>query len=150
MFVEISFVFIAILYSNFIEWAFHKYILHGLGKKRSSFWNFHWGEHHLSATRHQFRDQTVYWKEIIALLGGGVIHLPIVWFAPWAYGTLILCGVNYYRVHRKSHLDPEWARRKLPWHWDHHMGANQDLNWCVTWPLFDWVMGTRRTYFRGK
>jgi sterol desaturase/sphingolipid hydroxylase (fatty acid hydroxylase superfamily) len=31
-------------------------------------------------------------------------------------------------------------------HYDHHMGKNQDSNWCVTRPWFDWVMGTRVRY----
>jgi len=31
------------------------------------------------------------------------------------------------------------------WH-DHHMGPNQEANWCVTQPWFDYVMGTRELY----
>ncbi|RYZ84400.1 MAG: hypothetical protein EOO68_31675, partial [Moraxellaceae bacterium] len=27
--------------------------------------------------------------------------------------------------------------------YDHHMNSNQDANWCVTRPWFDYVMGTR-------
>ena len=26
------------------------------------------------------------------------------------------------------------------------MGPNQDANWCVTWPWFDQLMGTREVY----
>ena len=55
-------------------------------------------------------------------------------------------AVRYYRVHKRAHRDPSWAREHLPWHYDHHMGPNQDANWCVTWPWFDWVMGTREHY----
>ena len=43
-------------------------------------------------------------------------------------------------------MDPEWARENLPWHYDHHMGPNQDANWCVTRPWFDDLMGTREPY----
>jgi sterol desaturase/sphingolipid hydroxylase (fatty acid hydroxylase superfamily) len=43
-------------------------------------------------------------------------------------------------------LDPEWARKVVPWHVDHHLGPDQDKNWCVTKPWFDWVMGTRVPY----
>ena len=35
----------------------------------------------------------------------------------------------------------------MPHHYDHHMGKNQDANWCVTHPFFDWVMGTREPYY---
>ena len=37
-------------------------------------------------------------------------------------------------------------REHLPWHYDHHMGPNQEANWCVTRPWFDYVMGTREPY----
>lgn len=46
-------------------------------------------------------------------------------------------------MHKKSHLDPEYARTRIPWHYDHHMNANQNANWCVTRPWFDYIMGTR-------
>jgi hypothetical protein len=26
------------------------------------------------------------------------------------------------------------------------MGKNQDMNWCVTRPWFDWILGTRERY----
>jgi hypothetical protein len=28
------------------EWVFHRYVLHGLGKRPGSIWNYHWHEHH--------------------------------------------------------------------------------------------------------
>ena len=37
-------------------------------------------------------------------------------------------------------------RRWAPWHYDHHMGKNQDANWCVTFPLWDHILGTRIHY----
>ena len=55
-------------------------------------------------------------------------------------------GYHYWRVHKKAHEDPAWAREHLPWHYDHHMGPNQDANWCVTRPWFDILMGTREPY----
>jgi sterol desaturase/sphingolipid hydroxylase (fatty acid hydroxylase superfamily) len=54
--------------------------------------------------------------------------------------------VDYYRKHKRAHLDPAWAREHLPWHYDHHMAPDQDANWCVTHPFFDHVMGTRKPY----
>ncbi|MDE2422566.1 MAG: hypothetical protein KGO49_15470, partial [Gammaproteobacteria bacterium] len=50
---------------------------------------------------------------------------------------------NYWKVHAKSHLDPEYAKKRIPWHYDHHMTSNQNANWCVTRPWFDYIMGTR-------
>jgi hypothetical protein len=40
-------------------------------------------------------------------------------------------------------LDPEWGKKTIPWHYDHHMNTNQDANWCVTKPWFDYISGTR-------
>ena len=52
----------------------------------------------------------------------------------------------YWHVHRKSHLDPAWARANLPWHVDHHLGPDQHANWCVTWPGMDYLLGTRKPW----
>lgn len=37
---------VALAYTNAAEWLIHKHILHGRGKKKSSFWSFHFHEHH--------------------------------------------------------------------------------------------------------
>ena len=58
----------------------------------------------------------------------------------WAYALLS------YRAHKRAHLDPEWAKRHVPWHYDHHMGPDQDANWCTLLPWFDDLMKTRRPY----
>jgi len=72
--------------------------------------------------------------------------LPLLVIYPIFYLTLVFTGVRYYLVHKKAHLDPEWAKKHVPWHYDHHMGKNQNANWCVTQPWFDWVLGTRIHY----
>jgi len=140
---------------NALEWAFHKYVLHGLGKDPDSFWSFHWHEHHRTARRHDhvddaYRGSLWTWngqtKEALALAVGGLISLPLAPIAPFFVGTFWYCGINYYRKHRRSHLDPAWAREHLPWHYDHHMGPDQHQNWCVTRPWMDRVMGTRVPY----
>ena len=55
----------------------------------------------------------------------------------------VYSACNYFSIHRRAHLEPEWAMKKIPWHYDHHMNANQDANWCVTKPWFDYLLGTR-------
>src|SRR5689334_15461952 len=42
---------LGLLYCNFVEWFAHRYILHGLGKKKNSISNFHWHDHHKNARR---------------------------------------------------------------------------------------------------
>lgn len=85
-------------------------------------------------------------KEVASLVAGSVVVTPMLPVAPFFVGALYYCAWNYYRVHRKSHLDPEWAKRHLPWHYDHHMGPNPNAKWCVTRPWLDHLMGTRE-YF---
>lgn len=146
---------VAMVTANAMEWVIHKYLLHGRGRDRASFWAFHWHEHHGECRRNDHidvnYDKSVFgWnaqgKEAISLLGGGLLFLPLFPVAPFFVGTMWGWGVYYHHVHRKSHRDPDWAREHLPWHYDHHMAPNQDANWCVTKPWFDHVMGTRVPY----
>jgi hypothetical protein len=144
---------IGLVYCNLGEWLIHKHVLHGLGKNRDSFWSFHWHDHHAKARRHemvddQYRKSFLAWepqtKEAVALLGLAVAHLPLLPIAPFFTGTVLYSCVHYYRVHKRAHLDSGWAREHLPWHYDHHMGKDQNSNWCVTRPWFDELLGTRK------
>jgi sterol desaturase/sphingolipid hydroxylase (fatty acid hydroxylase superfamily) len=146
---------LAIAYQNFGEWVVHKYILHGRGKKKGSFWNFHFFDHHRQARTNDMHDPDYHqsvlgWhpqgKEAVALTLGTLAVLPLFPVAPFFVTTYVICNLRYYHLHKKAHLDPEWARVHLPWHYDHHMGPNQDANWCVTNPWFDDLMGTRIPY----
>ncbi len=152
---------VGIVYANAFEWVIHKHLLHGAGRNKKSFWSFHWHEHHKKARKNDMIDDqyngtvlqsllTGQWnaktKEAVGLVAASALHLPLLPVAPFFTVTVWACAANYYRVHRKSHVDPAWAKEHLPWHVDHHMGKNQDANWCVTWPLTDWILGTREKY----
>jgi sterol desaturase/sphingolipid hydroxylase (fatty acid hydroxylase superfamily) len=146
---------LGLLYVNAGEWLIHKHWLHGRGKKKDSFWNFHWGEHHGNSRKDGFYDKTYErsvfeWnaqgKEAAGLAFAALTHAPLAKVFPFFYAGILYGIGNYYRVHKKSHNNPEWAREHLPWHYDHHMGPNQDANWCVSRPWFDTVMGTREVY----
>lgn len=143
---------IGLVYANAGEWFLHKYVLHGLGKNKKSFWAFHWHDHHRASRRNDMVDpeylRSVFrWspkaKEALSLVGLAVVHAPLLPVAPFFTLTVLASIANYYRVHSRAHRDPAWARAHLRWHVDHHLGKDQNLNWCVTHPLFDWVMGTR-------
>ncbi len=146
---------LGLLYANAAEWAIHKYILHGVGKDRKRFFSFHWHEHHRNSRQDEgfdvdYTKPLLRWtapgKELAALTALGIVHLPLFAVAPFFASAAVYGAVNYYRVHKKAHLDPEWARKHVPWHVDHHMGPNQDANWCVTKPWFDIILGTRERY----
>lgn len=146
---------IALATMNAAEWVVHKHLLHKLGRNKKSVWAFHWHEHHGNSRRNEMRDETyerspfgnhAQGKEALALLGGALATLPLAPMAPWYTATMLFCIGEYYYKHRKSHEDPEWARENLPWHYDHHMGPNQNANWCVVRPWMDQIMGTREPY----
>jgi len=137
--------------ANFIEWGFHKYVLHGLGKNKDSFWSFHWHKHHKLARKHRMLDaeyqnftalQLLLSPEALSLIGGGTILLPVAKKFPWFVSTMWLCAGAYYGLHYWSHTHPEFAFKWLPHHVRHHLSHNQDMNFCVTVPLADWVLGT--------
>ena len=75
---------IGLFVANGTEWAMHKYVLHGLGKRKSSLWSFHWHEHHRSCRRNEHKDpgysRSVFgWhgqgKEALALSIGAVLGM---------------------------------------------------------------------------
>ena len=144
--------------ANAFEWFAHKYILHGThrqGKARFSpvpkSMQSHWA-HHREVRKTQFYDYAYTegfqnWRtrnEVASLAivatGFGAVFYP---FSKGMSLAVLYSACNYYYVHRRAHLEPEWAIKNIPWHYDHHMNSNQDANWCVTKPWFDYVMGTR-------
>lgn len=144
--------------ANGFEWFAHKYILHGThraGKSRYSpvpdSMKSHW-EHHREVRKTDFSDYGYVegirnWRtknEIISLAVVAGVFVPV--FYPISKGmslSVVYSACNYYYIHRRAHLEPDWAMKKIPWHYDHHMNSNQDANWCVTKPWFDYVLGTR-------
>jgi sterol desaturase/sphingolipid hydroxylase (fatty acid hydroxylase superfamily) len=143
---------LGLLHANAVEWLTHKYVLHGLGRKKGSMWRFHWAQHHRIARKNGMYDKSYeapFWdwkergKEIAGILGLAVLHLPLVKVSPSFTVGVILSSFNYLYRHRKCHLDVEWGKKHMPSHYDHHMGPNQDANWCVSYPWFDYVLGTR-------
>ena len=142
----------AVCYANALEWVAHRYLLHGLGKSKTSPFAYHWHYHHRESRTHGYYDRgyerslydpAAHRPEALGMVGLAVLHLPLLPVAPLAYTVLATHAALYVAVHKRSHLDPVWARRWLPWHYDHHMAPDQDANWCVTFPLFDHILGTR-------
>lgn len=147
-----------LIVANAFEWVAHKYILHGthrVGKPRFSpiprSMKSHW-EHHRIVRKVQFYDEGYVeglknWRtrnELISIVI--VAGVASVVFYPLSKGmalAAVYSAGHYFYVHRRAHLEPEWAKQHIPWHYDHHMNSNQDANWCVTKPWFDYLMGTR-------
>jgi sterol desaturase/sphingolipid hydroxylase (fatty acid hydroxylase superfamily) len=146
---------LGIIIANLYEWIIHKYVLHGMGKKKKSFWSSHWHTHHRKVRQNNYFDEDYLqvlrgWnegtKEIVSLVLLSALQIPSLFIFPWYSATMIMMAAAYFLVHRKSHLDSEWGRKWAPWHYDHHMSKNQDSNWCVTLPIWDHILGTREYY----
>ena len=148
---------VALIFANGVEWYAHKYILHGTPRPRKPRYSpvpksmkSHW-QHHKIVRTTDYRDEGYEeglsnWRtrnevtSLLALTAVTSLALPVAPF--FTLGTYYAAG-RYFYVHRRSHLEPEWGKKAIPWHYDHHMNTNQDANWCVTRPWFDYIMGTR-------
>ena len=139
------------LIGSLVEWLAHRYLLHNL--KLRSISHAHFRIHHKN-TRHNDGYDSDYesiipkgydhgWSEIIFLLIAVTLALPLIYVSFWLWFALLIHAFSYYWLHRKFHLQPQWGKRWMPWHWDHHMIGNQNSNWGVTNPIFDWVFSTR-------
>ena len=135
---------LGIFAASFLEWTVHKHILHELGKKKVSIFSFHWGVHHATARKNNFVDSKISSREFFGILGLCVLGLPISFLLPFTYYVMLLHAGLYLVLHNIAHKYPAFAKKYMPWHYDHHMGKNQNTNWCVVHPLADFIMGTRK------
>jgi hypothetical protein len=146
---------LGLLYAGAIEWVLHK-VLHEAGKNKASVLSFHWHDHHRAARREgmfdpQYVRPLFTWgsaqlKELFSVVAIAVVHAPLFFVFPMFAATVWFGVVRYYVVHRRAHLDPAWCKEHLPWHYDHHMGRDQNANWCATTQWFDVLVGTRKVY----
>jgi len=145
---------LAALIQNLSEWFAHKYLLHGLGTKKDSFFHYHW-EHHHRCRKNGNEDQ-----EYVEFFSGDISRMltkevgfmvllslvvPLGFWNVWpafSIATLFFLWL-YFFAHAYSHVNVELGKRLMPWHYDHHQGIDQNTNWCVTFPWADWLLGTR-------
>jgi len=134
-------VFVGILYANAAEYSVHRYLFHGLGKKASSIFAFHLREHHLISRRNNFFDFRVSGKELVGMPVGILLHLPLILISPVLFWTVATYGILFVVIHNMLHKYPQFAKRYLWWHWNHHM-RNQNKSWGVVLPITDLLTGT--------
>ena len=143
---------LGLLYGQWLEWLIHKHLLHTVGKKRGSLFGYHFHAHHRESLLNLFYDPSYHGhgegtkKEIRDLCLLFVLHSPLIFFVPAFLAGATAHSILYFLVHRKAHIDPDWCKKHLPWHYDHHMAPNQDANWGVTTDWIDRLMGTREVY----
>ncbi len=138
------------MYANFLDWAIHILLHKPKGKSR---FKFHW-KHHGVARRNSNYDKDyklkIWHNETYLTLAGIVIHTPLlfVWFSFSL--TAISYALIYAVLHRMTHIHVDFFKKWMPWHYEHHMGKNQNANWCVVCPLMDHIMGTRVKWLKSK
>lgn len=130
-------------YGHLMEYLVHRYFLHDV-KLFPRFFKRHFGTHHRIARKNEMFDENyvnVFTREslfeMLGILFLLVLHLPILFTAPVFYGVLVISCVQYYIKHRRSHIDVEWGRDNMPWHYEHHMGKDQHKNWGVRSNIID-------------
>ena len=134
------------LYANFLDWATHILLHKPNGRSR---FRFHW-KHHALARRNNNEDkdysEKTFHNETWLTLLGIALHLPLLYvWKPFAV-TAILYALVYIILHRKTHQHVTFFKKYCPWHYEHHMGKNQNANWCVVCPLMDHLLGTREKW----
>lgn len=143
------------MYSSFVEWHLHKYVLHGIGKKKGSSLQYHWARHHKIARKNQMMDEDYIslaklkphpssYSEIFSVVLLCVVHLPLFWVSQPLYWACLFYACGYYTVHVLTHVIPGFAKKYVPWHYWHHMGKNQNMNWNVFLPIADIILRTAK------
>ena len=114
--------------------------------KGKSRFKFHW-KHHGIARRNDNYDpdyeKAIWHNETKITFVAILFHAPLLVLWPPFGAVAIMYAAAYMVLHRKSHQHVEFFKRWMPWHYEHHMGKNQNANWCVICPLMDHLMGTR-------
>ncbi len=139
---------LATIYALIFEYVAHKYILHNYKIFKVPFKN-HFKIHHGNSRKNKMYDAgyekiVSSYFEIASLVVILILHAPLIFFSKFFYFCLFLNLSHYYFVHRKSHIDVEWGKKNMPWHYEHHMGKNQNINWGVRSPIIDKIMGSSK------
>ncbi|MBQ0753459.1 MAG: sterol desaturase family protein [Gammaproteobacteria bacterium] len=143
---------VALLTVNAFEWYAHRVWLHEYPRKNRNSPFFSHIRHHKNVRLNAFADDAYndsmlknneIFFEQTTLIGLCAVFTPTAAVAPFFTLGIYYGAWQYWRKHSRAHLDPQWAKANVPWHYDHHMNTNQDANWCVTRPWFDYIMGTR-------
>ena len=129
------------IYMSFLEWSLHRWLLHNINGPFKT----HILDHHKYAAKNMIDSDyfTKYFgkNEFLGSIIISIIHLPIIYFTFYGYFTVIFYIILYFYFHRKSHINKDWAKKWLPWHYTHHC-VNVKKNFGIIHPLFDIIFFT--------
>ena len=132
-----------LFYGNLLEYVIHRYIFHKMGRKKDSIFRYHLKGHHVLARKNNFVDLTASQVENWGLVALMVVHLPFFWFSVPFWVGINLYSVLFKLMHGVQHSNPNFTKRWMKWHWDHHM-SNPNENFGVVAPWADYIFGTRK------
>jgi hypothetical protein len=141
---------LAWFYSHIFEYLAHKYVLHNHRIFSFAFKN-HFSNHHRIARSNKMYDkayESIFssFFEVFSLFLVAILHSPLIFLFPYSYGTLLICLLMYYFIHKKVHTNVSWGEKWIPWHYAHHMGKDQNKNWGVRLPIIDII--TKSSHYK--
>lgn len=155
------------VFANAVEWWAHKYLLHHRNPLAPVLYDQHTPKHHVVYTHEDMAIRDVREFRLVLIPAYGIMLiglaiLPVGWLiAHFTHpnvgalysATAMAYAVSYEWLHLSYHLDPESAVGRtalIRWLRTHHTihhdpRVMQKLNFNVTVPIFDYVLGTATT-----
>ena len=132
---------VGFIQGSLIEYLVHRYLFHGLGKKKDSMFAYHLRDHHLVSRKNDFIDNKLSVHEAIGVVFLVALHAPALFLSTYLFAGIAFYAFLFVVLHNTIHKTPGLAKKYFPWHWNHHM-KNQNKSWNVVLPIFDVLTGT--------
>ena len=157
---------LAFLYANLAEYLGHRFVMHRKVPGLGLIYKRHAGQHHVFFTREHmaldgWRDcKAVLFPPILMIFFFGVFATPVALLLAWLFSanvawlfvaTGLLYYLNYELLHLAYHLPEDSRWLKLPFikrlrrlhHVHHDTTLMASRNFNITYPIGDWLFGTR-------
>ena len=133
--------FAGFIHGCLVEYLVHRYLFHGLGKKKDSIFAYHLRDHHLVSRKNDFIDNKLSAHEAIGVVFLVALHVPALFLSAYLFAGIAVYAFLFVVLHNTMHKTPGLAKKYFWWHWNHHM-KNQNKSWNVVLPIFDLLTGT--------
>ncbi len=157
---------LAFLYANLAEYLGHRFVMHRKVPGLGLIYKRHAGQHHVFFTRDRmaldgWRDaKAVLFPPILMIFFFGVFATPVALLLAWLFSanvawlfvaTGLFYYLNYELLHLAYHLPEDSRWLELPFlkrlrrlhHVHHDTTLMASRNFNITYPIGDWLFGTR-------
>jgi hypothetical protein len=158
---------LAFLYANLVEYSGHRWVMHRKVPWLGLVYERHAGQHHRFFTdRHMALEgwqdcKVVLFPAVLIVFYFGAFAVPLGLLLAWLTTAnvallfvIIALGyyLNYELLHLAYHLPEDSGLLRLPFlrrlrrlhHQHHEPGSMAHANFNITYPIGDWMFGTRR------